>query len=259
MDVAAGRPPCPRAKQSPRPISSLRHVLARGGHGKHVSVQVQALLAHAHRVLRKLGGSQRRQLLAWLPPVPMAGKTILHTSVSAQILARLVGMSARTIDNHVNFVRHNGSFGKRPHVRPAAAKGAAAGTTAEAAATATLAAPLAIPVAVLPTEAAMSSTSAVRAETVPAAAHSAAPPVAAPARATAPAWLVNLVRVTQFMSTHGLPKSLLPNLAYLVAAAGGNIGPSRHHHRFASVAEAAARALRTRKRQVLFGFLGSTA
>ena len=51
---------------------------------------------------------------------------------------------------------------------------------------------------------------------------------------------MNVVRVTQFMSSHGLPKALLPNLLHLIVAAKGDIGNSQHSRRFCSVAEAAA-------------------
>ena len=55
-----------------------------------------------------------------------------------------------------------------------------------------------------------------------------------------PAGFVNVVRVTQFMSSYGLPKALLPNLLYLIMAAKGDIGNCQHNRRFCSVAEAAA-------------------
>lgn len=196
-------------------VSSLRRVLARGGRGRHVSAQVQALLVHAHRVLQKLGGSRRQRLLLMLPSVPVGAGATRHTSAAARILARLLGMSARTISNHVSFVKRSGSLGKRPRVHPAAAQdgGAAAADGGVA-------------------------------DRLPEA--DAAAGRLAEVRAPA-AGLVNLVRVTQFMSTHGLPKALLPNLAYLIRAAGGDVGPSRHHKRFASVAEAAADSLLIRQ------------
>ncbi len=57
------------------------------------------------------------------------------------------------------------------------------------------------------------------------------------------AGFVNVVRVTQFMSSHGLSKALLPNILHLIVVAKGDVGSSQHSRRFCSVAEAAADAM----------------
>ena len=225
----SARPDCAEAEQTPQKRrgktftgTSLRQVLARGGRGRHVSMQVQALLVHGYTVLGRLSSTQRCQLLHMLPPAPMRPQAARHTSVPAQILARLLGMSARTIDNHIGFVRRKGAFGKRPTV-------------------------------VITAGGSVPMPSSTVDDGVPAeAVAEGSPSVAGPlqhgvARATPSVGLVNLVRVTQFMSTHGLPKALLPNLAYLILAAKGDVGTSRHNRRFASVAEAAADSLLTRQ------------
>ena len=48
---------------------------------------------------------------------------------------------------------------------------------------------------------------------------------------------LNLIRATQFISTHGMPKSLLPHLCYLITQAGGDVGGSNHSKRFCSIVE----------------------
>lgn len=193
---------------------SVRSVLTRGGRGKHVAKQIQAVLVHAHRVLQKLSSSRRQQLLQMLPLVPLKAGAARHISVAGQILGRLLGMSPRTIDNHVNFVNRSGCFCKRPRVFPAPAeKGSSATAT----------------VAVADGAAGTASCGATMAQAAP------------------QEGFVNLVRVTQFMSSHGLSKSLLPNLVYLISAARGDVGSSRHNKRFQSVAEAAADSLLTRQ------------
>ena len=55
--------------------------------------------------------------------------------------------------------------------------------------------------------------------------------------AAAPQSFVNLVTLCSFMSTHGLAKSLLPHLAYLITKFGGDVGHSNHHRDFVTIVE----------------------
>ena len=70
---------------------------------------------------------------------------------------------------------------------------------------------------------------------------------------------VNLLRTTQFISTHGLSKSMLPNICYLIMSAKGDVGHSNHSRRFCTIAETRAdNLLLHATRQFLSRPLGAT-
>ncbi len=100
---------------------------------------------------------------------------------------------------------------------------------------------IAVAAPTLPSEAqAASACAAVAAPTLPPEAPAASAGAAVAAPTLPPEGFVNVVRATQFLSSHGLQKSLLPDLLYVVAAAGGDIGPGPHSRNFCEVCEDAA-------------------
>ncbi len=133
--------------------------------------------------------------------LPARGSTA-STTLPAQVLSGLLCIPARTVENTVGHVMRQGRPKPREGHRSQCQE---AGAAADAAAP------------------------------VPAAALE-----GAEGTSQVPASALNLLRATLFVSTHGLPKALLPNILQLIALAKGDIGTSRHTRRFQSVAEAAA-------------------
>jgi len=55
------------------------------------------------------------------------------------------------------------------------------------------------------------------------------------ARSTSSPGFGNLLRVCALVSSHGLPKSIIPAIAHIVVEAGGDVGTDRHHRNFGTV------------------------
>ncbi len=209
-----------RGRYAWTPGKDVKGFLGRGRYGHHVTRQSQVLITNGYQQLARLSYATRKALCAELHPVSDTSSTTL----AAQILSGLLRVPARTVENTVaQALRRGGGrqcvVGKHDCTRKAAVDA----TRASAVACKT-----AIP--------ASSSTDA----TNPAASEDVVASSKPADKTHASTGFINLVRVTQFMSSHGLSKALLPAVANLITLAGGDVGAAGHHRRFCSVAEAAA-------------------
>ena len=246
--------------------------VARGRHGNHVGEQSQVLLVNAYRRLQNLPEHVLKAMIAKNPPIGSKGST----NLAGQALSGLVRLPARTIENQDKFIRQNKNRpGQRPPVKRTVLSTASAGaSTGASTAGAGLSAATARASTGVSTAGAGLSTAL---QVDPTWAQPGGGAEAAPvAEATAPAYeeggskdakdgaadgeageeaggnvqrvgpgtqggvpsgFVNLVRITQFMATHGIPRRLLPGLCLLVRKSGGDVGKSSHSQRFAQIAE----------------------
>ncbi len=249
-----------------QPGHNAHGFLGRGrGGGGRVSLQTHVLLVNGYKQLQNRSRAERACLRQMFPPL----REVKAVTTSSQILSGLLRVPPRTVENTVGRVLRQGT---QPfwrgficgRGRTGGGKGLRAGSTLEAldkegtlCPTVAAGPPLA--------EAAGGLAQAAMAAGHPAAVAaggSIAPDMAtglastgwrqgmSTSRAAAEtqsgglaAGFVNVVRVTQFMSSHGLPKALLPNILHLIVAAKGDVGGSPQSRRFCSVAEAAADAL----------------
>ncbi len=236
-----------------QPGHDSRGVLGRGRGGVgRISPQTRTLLVNGYLQLQKRPRAQRARLRQIFPAMG-EGKA---ATTSSQILSGLLRVPVRTVENTVARALGQGSgprLGRLVRLRLRTGHGRRpAGKTpdADAAKGSTVVNVAAAPV--------------VNVSVAPVATVAAGPVAnvaAGPAQATAArgpteptglaAGFVNVVRVSQFISSHGLSKTLLPNILYLIVAAKGDIGRGPHCRRFCSVAEAAADALLLRETALL--------
>ena len=244
----------------------------RGRYSNPVGEQSQVLLVNAYRRLQKLPDRMLKAMIVKNPPVGSKESTTL----AGQALSGLVRLPARTIENQDKFIRQNKNRpGQRPPVKRTVLSTASAGaSTGASTAGAGLSAATARASTGVSTAGAGLSTAL---QVDPTWAQPGGGTEAAPvAEATAPAYeeggskdakdgaadgeageeaggnvqrvgpgtqggvpsgFVNLVRITQFMATHGIPRRLLPGLCLLVRMSGGDVGKSSHSQRFAQIAE----------------------
>ncbi len=172
-------------------------------------------------------------------------------TMAAQILSGLLQMNARTIEATVQHVKDSGDIPNRRHgpkgkatrkrarTPPHKAHSMEESTTGDMAQVASACAAVAAPT--VPSEApAASACAVVAASPLPSEAPVASACAVGAAPTLPPEGFVNVARATQFLSSHGLQKSLLPDLLYLLVAAGGDIGPGPHSRNFCDVCEDAA-------------------
>ena len=205
------------------------------GRNRRMQEQAQLLVANCHHNVRRLSSPVQMRIQQELPPVGFKG----HTGLAAKTVSSLLGLPAKTVANTVGHVRRSGGGARRPCMRPRASSAttrAAPGTVQSIAAEDVLAS--------APGEARGLAAQEAQARLPAVAQGAAAQKVPALAAGPAPGF-VSLVRVTQFMSTHGLGKTLLPNIVHLITAAKGDVGSSQHTHHFCSIAEQEADDLLT--------------
>ena len=254
------------------PGQNVGSAVKRGRYSKPVGEQSQVLLVNAYRRLQKLPDRMLKAMIVKNPPVGSKESTTL----AGQALSGLVRLPARTIENQDKFIRQNKNRpGQRPPVKRTVLSTASAGaSTGASTAGAGLSAATARASTGVSTAGAGLSTAL---QVDPTWAQPGGGTEAAPvAEATAPAYeeggskdakdgaadgeageeaggnvqrvgpgtqggvpsgFVNLVRITQFMATHGIPRRLLPGLCLLVRMSGGDVGKSSHSQRFAQIAE----------------------
>ncbi len=217
--------------------------VGRGRGGRHLGEQTQVLLANGHKRLSQLSLFQRQKLLSWLPDHVGAVKS---TSTASRILSAILRISARTIEATVQHLRENGNA---PCIRPVLRRSE----------TKLVEPPRQVSEEV--SEEAQEVPTPPGADVAEAAAQQSAAPVAIAyegrcgdrvAQATPPGDRVpeatlqgssvsigfrNLLRVCVFMSSHGVPKDLLPGLCNLVIESKGDVGMAHHNRRFIGVVE----------------------
>ena len=200
---------------------------------QRIAPQTQVLLVNGYQRLKKLSFPTRRQLQGIFPPLR---GTTAATTLAAQILAGLLAIPARTVEEtvrHVQRHRFQPSPRKRvfrkarwgppgPEPAPAASAG---GLGPEPAASAGDHGPGPSASAEAAAEAEIEAAEAAEG---PAPAPAASAP-AAPAASSeggrelppAPCGFVNTMRAAMFVASHGLPKSSLSDILWLISAAGG--------------------------------------
>ncbi len=216
----------------------------RGGGGR-VLLQVCVLMANAHVQLQLLPLEDRRLVRSLFQPVG-APHSFSATTISTQILSGLFCVPCRTVQNSIARALGSASRGPRStgmaakeeptrdrqawRAAPGGEKGLEGSVATEGEATQ----------ATQPSTPVNLKVGAVGDVSVGVEVDMAGGTVDDPAQcAQVPEGLVNTVRVTQFIATHGLPKTLLPNIMQLISLAGGNVGASHHSRHFCSVAEVA--------------------
>ena len=207
--------------------------IGRERHGKgFIAAQSQVLLCNAYIRCSKLPRAKQQMLRGLFPPV---GST-RSTTLAAQIVSGVTCVNARTVEAIYEHLKLRKS---QPCVRPVVLR---QGATAPGLAAKAASAPEGMELEDMDIESGQSA---------PAHAAVIAPEV--------PKSFLNLVKLTQFMSTHGLSKSLLPHLCFLVIESKGDVGHSNHHADFCSAAEFQANWLLTEAaKKILMQPLGGT-
>ena len=199
------------------PGEDVRGFIGRERHGKgFIAAQSQVLLCNAYIRFSNLPRDKQQMLRALFPPV---GSTSSAT-LAAQIVSGVTRVNARTVEA---IYEHLKPRKWQPCARPVVLR---QGATAPGLAVKAAGAPEGMELEDMdigPGHSALAHGAVITPEV--------------------PKSFVNLVRLTQFMSTHGLSKSLLPHLCFLVIEAKGDVGHSNHHPGFCSAVEFQANSL----------------
>ena len=185
------------------PGANVRGWIGRGK-GTRLPLHVQVLLVNGYERIKHLPFQTRRDLQALFPP-PRG--TTAATTLAAQILAGLFAIPARTIEETVRHV-------KRRRFRPCARPRVAGAANRD------------------PHEPSVASARDPREPSAASAGVSKSPEPAAALDVRdateqadpppeAPAGFVNTIRAAMFVASHGLPKSSLSDILWLISAAGG--------------------------------------
>ena len=226
------------------PGSDVRGVLGRGGARLSLGRQAKVLLTNGYLVLQGLSMETKKALRRKVRPV----SSTRFCSVSSQILSGLLKVPTRTIENIAKSTlaiasgRNMKHAQGRPKLAPELVAGAAAadargsGRNAKhAQGSPRLAAELAAGAAAAATSSlahASANLDMYRGEA---------------ALASNSQGFVNAVRVTQFVGTHGLPKSLYTGILNLITASKGDVGRGPHNRGFCSLADHTAAKLLSRE------------
>ena len=199
MELDAAQTTCcpaflPHGSYGWTPGEDVRGFIGRERHGKgFIAAQSQVLLCNAYIRFSNLSRDKQQMLRALFPPV---GSTSSAT-LAAQIVSGVTRVNARTVEA---IYKHLKPRKWQPCVRPVVLR---QGATAPGLAVKAAGAPEGMELEDMdigPGHSALAHGAVITPEV--------------------PKSFVNLVRLTQFMSTHGLSKSLLPHLCFLVIEMG---------------------------------------